>query len=558
MPAAVVPILVSAGVGTVAANVIGAVIAVGLTFLSSKLTRKPKAPNFAAADSARASRVTTNNDAIAPHKVLYGEARVGTDLVYYTTTQSDEVLHMVAVCAAHEIEEISAVYLNDEVVYTGPVNPMTDSNGRVITGRLSENCQIKVHLGAEDQAADPDLISEVDELDNNFRLRGLAYVYVRLTRAADGAPFPNGAPNISVRLKGKRISDPRKAAFDDLQFAVVGAGKFWTPNAALAAFDYLTDTFHGVGAPKENVDEAFLLESANRSDDIVDTAQVTQDSITDSVDLNWSTIKLQETLLKFQTGDRVTLSENNSTVPAPLNTTDSYFVIAIHERTDSNKQRVPTIRLATTYENALRGTHIPLTSAGSGVVTVTKTGEPRFTVNGPIDTSRFLRDNMIDLLSAMAGRLPNAGGDWRLIAGTFIAAGETINTTDMRDRPIVVTRHSRRDRFNRVKGVYYSPLQYDQPFELSAGHECDFSRGRSRRRVVPRARPPAHLEVAHRATDCPHRAAPASARDRGTIQTEPSRPDDPGGRHDQGQRSRRRMGRQAIRGRQVEVLAGAR
>lgn len=67
----------------------------------------------------------------------------------------------------------------------------------------------------------------------------------------------------------------------------------------------------------------------------------------------------------FQTGVPLTFTTTGS-LPAPLNNTTTYFAINVSPTT---------IRVATTYDNAIAGIFIPLTTNGTGTNTISSTGE---------------------------------------------------------------------------------------------------------------------------------------------------------------------------------------
>ena len=64
----------------------------------------------------------------APYRIIYGESRVGGVIVYAeTTSDTNEFLHMVIVLAGHEVDDISSIYVGDDVVSLETTS--NDSNG---------------------------------------------------------------------------------------------------------------------------------------------------------------------------------------------------------------------------------------------------------------------------------------------------------------------------------------------------------------------------------------------------------------------------------------------
>ncbi|MDE0724572.1 MAG: phage tail protein, partial [Alphaproteobacteria bacterium] len=122
--------------------------------------------------------------------------------------------------------------------------------------------RIKKHLGGANQEADGDLVSEVAEWTNEHRLRGCAYLYVRLFYEV-GA-YQNGVPNVSATIRGKKVYDPRtdSSAFSN--------------NWALCVRDYVTNTTYGLGAGDHEIDEASFIAAANIADENVNLSTGTQ------------------------------------------------------------------------------------------------------------------------------------------------------------------------------------------------------------------------------------------------------------------------------------------
>ena len=115
--------------------------------------------------------------------------------------------------------------------------------------------RIKQHLGGDDQVADEDLVSEVDKWTTDHRLRGIAYLYVRLKY--DNDAFPSGIPNISATIKGKKLLD-----FRDSSTA-------YSANPVLALHDFLTDTRLGMGIASTAIDTTSFTTVANTCDETV-------------------------------------------------------------------------------------------------------------------------------------------------------------------------------------------------------------------------------------------------------------------------------------------------
>ena len=67
----------------------------------------------------------------------------------------------------------------------------------------------------------------------------------------DADAFPNGIPNISAKVQGKKVYDPRTST------------TVYSDNPALAIRDYLTDSTYGFGASASEIDDTAITTAAN-------------------------------------------------------------------------------------------------------------------------------------------------------------------------------------------------------------------------------------------------------------------------------------------------------
>lgn len=134
----------------------------------------------------------------------------------------------------------------------------TETNYAIIaTQKFSDTSEltvrIKQHLGSDTQQADADLVSEVSQWTTSHMLSGIAYLYVKLKYDAD--VFPQGIPNISAEIKGKKVLDFR-----------TGSTAF-SKNPALILYDYLSDTRFGLSVPTTQIDTTSFTTVADICDE---------------------------------------------------------------------------------------------------------------------------------------------------------------------------------------------------------------------------------------------------------------------------------------------------
>jgi hypothetical protein len=198
-----------------------AFIVTAISGLLSKPGKQQSQPSYQA--EAR-DRLQVIRSAVDTRRIIYGQVMVSGPLVYAQSTgDANQYLSMVIALAGHECEEIGDIYFNDELV--GTLSGV--DGGLVTTGRFANYAFINKHLGAADQFADSQLIIDSGGTwTTAHRLRGICYLYIRLTYSAD--IFPNGIPNVKAVVKGKKLYDPRDGT------------TAWSDNWALCVRDYLT------------------------------------------------------------------------------------------------------------------------------------------------------------------------------------------------------------------------------------------------------------------------------------------------------------------------------
>lgn len=163
-------------------------------------------------------------------------------------------------------------------------------------------------------------------------------------------------------------------------------------------------------------------------------------------------ITLSTTPTRLRTGDKVLVS-STGTLPGGLAAATPYYVYQPYADTN-------TISLATSLQRALEGQVIELTSTGTGLLTLSKSGEARYTINGRLGTDVQPIDAIPALLGAFIGTFTPAGGKYRLYAGVYTTPTLSFDENNLDGWPTTSTRLPLRDNFNAVKGTFYSPAAY--------------------------------------------------------------------------------------------------
>ena len=215
------------------------------TALGAAMKALSPKPSSAGAAANRGYQTTAIGSAL-DHQIIYGKMRVAGARIYDEATGvNNKYLHRVLAVAGHEIQAFDKIYINDELA-------TLDGNGNVTSpSKYNGKVRIKLHLGASNQTADASLVSESVHWTSQHTLNGIAYMYVRLNFDAD--VFPNGIPEFTTVIKGKKVYDPRTST------------TVWSDNPALCLRDYLTSSY-GISEETDNIDDDLVIAAANVSD----------------------------------------------------------------------------------------------------------------------------------------------------------------------------------------------------------------------------------------------------------------------------------------------------
>lgn len=440
MPQAIVAAAVTgafklAAGATIAAALTAAATTLVIGGLSTLFAPDPPSNDF---DISQGGLTRQIREPITERRIIYGEARASGPIVFMSTTNSNKYLHMVIALADHECHQIDECIINEESIAADQL----DGSGFINKGRYSGKIRIKYHMGTDDQVADSDLVAEVSEWTANHRLRGITYAYLRLTY--DRELYPGGIPTVSFWIKGKKVAELREPGFPEQ----------WTTNIPLIITDYLRDARRGTAIALDDINQAQVNSSANVADEQVSSNPLTKKIV--SVSASTDIITLEGDLLEFQTGDTVQV-DNGQTPPGGLSIEEEYFVI-VYQR-----MQVPRIKLAASYEDAISGTAVDITSSGTGSTYIRKTAEPRYAGGGIVKMNQAPEKIIKELATSMAGKVIKSGAQWRVLAGSWSTPTLTLTEDDLVGGIQIQTRQSHRDRYNRISGIYASQINFGQP-----------------------------------------------------------------------------------------------
>jgi hypothetical protein len=373
----------------------------------------------------QATRTVSVRNSIAAWRVIYGRVRTGGAMTYYQSTNSNRNAHFVYTIAGHEIEAISDFYVDDA---RSTIDPATNN----ATGVWANEIFGYEKLGTAGQTAFAELVTNSGgKWTTDHRQRGRACVYLKTLFTPNN--FPQGLPNFTWVVKGKKVYDPRTLT------------TAYSVNPALCLADYLCDATYGLKADyATEIDETALVAAANECEERVAVAANTR---TFTANTTSNAITLDSAFSEVGEGDGVRVS-TTTTLPAPLVAATTYYAIFGAKGE---------LKLATTFANAIAGVAIDLTTTGTGTHTLTHWDQPRYTLNGSFETSAEPQQVIGQMLSAMAGTCVPIGGQWIIRAGAYETPTVTLTESDLTGPVRIQTRVSAREIFNGVKGTFANP-----------------------------------------------------------------------------------------------------
>lgn len=224
--------------GAVSSFIVGVgffALGAGLSIVSRALAPKPSL-------GAQLRGITqTTREPAGTRKLIYGKMRVGGNVVFIAHSGSDnKFLHLALVFATHHINSYEEIWFNDNRIWTA-TGGFEDGWGTYVTVDTTK-------LGTTTQSAST-LLTPITSWTTDHKLSGIAYIALKLEWNQD--KFPQGVPNITAVIKGKRVYDPRTQVFA------------YSDNPALCLRDYMIDQDYGLGETASNINTQSVIDAAN-------------------------------------------------------------------------------------------------------------------------------------------------------------------------------------------------------------------------------------------------------------------------------------------------------
>lgn len=243
-------------------------IGAGLSIVSRALMPKPEL------GASLTGLTSTVREPASTRKIVYGRSRVGGAIVFiHNSGEKNKNIHFVIAYAAHVIDAYEEIYLNDKLVWT--------AGGGIEMG-WADYVRIDFYDGTQ-TTADANLVAESVKWTSDHKLLDNAYIHIRLTFDAD--KFPQGVPNVSAIIRGKKVYDPRQDSTSSYYDSGVGVDTQrvgdsstweWSQNPAICVLDYLTNSKYGLGEPHSNIDYDYIVAAADSCDTEITITDGTQ------------------------------------------------------------------------------------------------------------------------------------------------------------------------------------------------------------------------------------------------------------------------------------------
>lgn len=217
-----------------------AMIAAGMAtqFAGSRLF-KDKMPSMGYRDQSERKQMLRSPT--APETIIVGKT-ICSGLLFFAEEEKgdqteNERLFMALAIAAHKVDRIGQIWLNDDLI-----------------GTFGDKATYEFHNGRTD--CDPYLLKNAPSWKSDMIGDGLAWL--RLTLKYDAEKFPYGVPNVKVEIWGKPVYDPR-------------TGKTgWSNNGALIILDYYRSY---LDVPDSDIDFEAFKAAADLCDEPVTTPE---------------------------------------------------------------------------------------------------------------------------------------------------------------------------------------------------------------------------------------------------------------------------------------------
>lgn len=232
-------------------------------YIGSTLLRQAIAPKM---DPKQKGVLRNDASTQAAVPVIYGETLVGVRPVDFRTSAAENRdLYVVGVlCHGSrdngDISDIREMYADERLVFdaAGVIQSAFQKTMHMPTEPpvLVNMVSLSKHKGSTSQVVDT-LMNTIHATAWPTTSKGLGIAYVVVVMRYDKDIFPTGIPNITLKVRGNRVYDPR-----DLTWK-------YSDNPALCIRDYLRSTVYGCAVEEAELHEQSFIDAANFCDETV-------------------------------------------------------------------------------------------------------------------------------------------------------------------------------------------------------------------------------------------------------------------------------------------------
>ncbi len=199
--------------------------------------------------------------------VVYGQRKIGAIRVFVGTNgETNRFLYMACVFSEGEIKEITKVYIDDTLVWTGAT-----AHGQTYTATESNNFKGKFTFQAFHGTSNQNystLLQEAPGWGADKPLKGLCYLAVKCEwpkietkEQSENNPW-SGLPSIAVEMRGKKVMIPASTQYQFAGLTYAQRRAFpnyfntleYTEHPVACLLDYLRDPIYGKGLSDAQID----------------------------------------------------------------------------------------------------------------------------------------------------------------------------------------------------------------------------------------------------------------------------------------------------------------
>lgn len=221
------------------------------------------------------SRQRTAKSTVEPMKIIYGEALVSGALSFIGVAgEKNKDLYHSVVLAGHEVEAITDIHFDNEVIPESTINGGAAGGGNVTSGTFGPKggqviCKINKKLGGSSQVVDADLNAAFDtSIGANHKGTGLAYIVTKwtLTKQSQETWDQYSPQNIKGLVKGRKVYDYRldtelvKPNVNNASFIAYSTNPVW------CLIDYMINTDFGMAISPNKIDWDAAVVAADACD----------------------------------------------------------------------------------------------------------------------------------------------------------------------------------------------------------------------------------------------------------------------------------------------------